>query len=101
MARKTKRKPFVHYSTIWKSVGGGFSNPGESKVCKVGKHKVLVSRADRLDYYGNPVHTATVIRKDGSMGATCRSNGSATFTVEKALQRSGIDVKRSSPKKKR
>lgn len=35
MARKAKRKPFVYYTTIWKSVGGGLSNPGESKVCKV------------------------------------------------------------------
>lgn len=101
MAKNAKRKPFVYYTTIWKSVGGGLSNPGESKVCKVGKHKLLLSRAQRLDYYGNPVHTASVIYKNGSVGATCRSNGSATFTVEKALQRSGIDVKRSSPKKKR
>lgn len=94
MAKNAKRKPYVYYTTIWKSVGGGLSNPGESKVCKVGKHKLLLSRAQRLDYYGNPVHTASVIYKDGSIGGTYRGNGSASLIAEKALQRSGVGVKR-------
>ena len=46
---------FVKRKTIWNSVGGGFSNPGESRVCKIGKHKVLVTRSAKLDRYGNPV----------------------------------------------
>ena len=87
------KKPFVNYSTIWNSVGGGLSNPGEVKICSVGKHKVVLQRADRLDRYGNPVHTATVINKDGSSGASYRSNGSATTIVSKALYKNGVDTK--------
>ena len=85
MAKKEKRKPFVYYTTIWKNIGGGLSNPGESKVCKVGKYKLLLSRAQRLDYYGNPVHTASVISKDGSICGTYRGNGSASLIAEEAL----------------
>ena len=88
-----RRKPYVFRSTIWNSVGGGFSNPGESKVCKVGKHKVLVSRANKLNKYGNPLHTATLIKKDGSLGKSYKSTGSATFVVSQALKRNGIDTK--------
>lgn len=42
MANKQQKgkKPFVYYSTIWNSVGGGFSNPNEKRVCNVCKHKV-------------------------------------------------------------
>lgn len=93
VTKSNKTTPYVNSSTIWKSVGGGFSNPGESKVCKVGKYKVLVSRGDRLDRYGNPVHTATLINKDGSLGASYRSNGSASLVVSRALRRNGIDTK--------
>lgn len=88
------KRPFVKYNTVWKAVGGGFSNPGESKICKVGEHKVLVVRSEKLNRYGNPVHTATVINKDGSLGASCRSTGSATMIVSQALKKSGIDTKR-------
>lgn len=91
--KKTQNRPYVKRSTIWNSVGGGFSNAGEAKVCKVGKHKVLLTRANRLDRYGNPVHTATVINKDGSMGKSYRGNGSATLIVSKALKKNGIDTK--------
>ena len=91
--KTAKQAPYVNSSTIWKSVGGGFSNPGEAKVCKVGKYKVLVSRGDRLDRYGNPVHTATLINKDGSLGASYKSNGSASLVVSRALKRNGIDTK--------
>lgn len=90
----TAKIPHVKYSTIWKAVGGGFSNPGESKVCKVGNHKVLVSRAEKLDRYGNPIHTATVIKKDGSLGASHKSTGSATMVVSQALWKNGIETKR-------
>jgi hypothetical protein len=30
--KKQTTKPYVQYSTIWKGVGGGFSNPGETKI---------------------------------------------------------------------
>ena len=91
---KTKvKKPYVNYSTIWNSVGGGFSNPGESKICKVGKYKVLVSRAERLDYYGNPVHSAVLINKDGTLGKSSKSNGAATNAVMRCFEKNGIDTK--------
>ncbi len=94
MAKQKTKRPYVYRSTIWNSVGGGFSNPCEARVCKVGKYKVLVARSKRLDRYGNPVHTATVINKNGSLGASCRGNGSATYTVECALRKNGIDTKK-------
>ncbi|MGN0807606.1 MAG: hypothetical protein ACI4MN_04065 [Candidatus Coproplasma sp.] len=91
--KASAKKPYVKYSTIWNSVGGGFSNPGQSKIIKVGNHKVLLTRADKLDRYGNPVHTATVINEDGSLGKSYRSNGSATIVVSGALKKSGVETK--------
>lgn len=88
-----KRKPFVYRSTIWKAVGGGLSNPNESKVCKIGKHKVLVSRAARLDRYGNPIHTVTYINSDGSLGVSSRGTGSATLTASQTLKKMGIETR--------
>lgn len=88
-----KKSSYVHYSTIWKSVGGGFSNPGESRVCKVGKHKVLVTRSQRLNKYGNPVYTANVINKNGAVSSTYRGSGSATLIVSNALKKSGVSTK--------
>lgn len=93
MAKATKRKPYVYNSTIWKSVGGGFSNLGESKVFKVGKYKVLVSRDDKLNYSGYPAHTATIINDDGSLGVSYKSPCSASLSVAGALKRNGIDIK--------
>lgn len=96
MAFKTRtstKSPYVKNSTIWKVVGGGYSNPGESKVCKVGKYKVLVSRAECLDSFGNPVHTATLINKDGTLGKSYKSNGSASTVVSNCLKKNGIKTK--------
>ena len=93
-SKSKKRKPFVFYSTIWKGVGGGLSNPGEQRVCKVGKYRVLLERSTRLDYFGNPVHTATLIKRDGTMGKSARSNGSATLVASNALKKNGIETKR-------
>lgn len=87
------KKPYVMRKTIWNSVGGALSNPGESKVCRVGKYKVLVTRSPRLNQNGNPVHTATVINKNGILGASYCSSGSATYTVSKCLKRNGVDTK--------
>lgn len=94
MKKVFSRKPYVKYNTIWNAVGGGLSNSGESRLCKVGKHKVLLSRSTYLDRYGNPIHTAAVINKDGQVVSSYRSNGSATLTVSRALKKSGIDTKR-------
>lgn len=94
MAKSNKStKSFVFRSTIFKSVGGALSNPGESRVCKVGKHKVLVTRAERLDPYGNPIHTAAVIRKDGTVGKAAKTNGGATMAVSEALENVGVGTK--------
>lgn len=84
---------YVKYGTIWKGVGGGLSNPNEAKICKVGKHKVLLTRSSKLNRNGNPVHTATYINKDGSLGKSHRSDGSATLVVSRALKKNGIDTK--------
>ena len=85
MAKKVqKRKPFVYYDTVWKNVGGGSSIPGDTKFCNVGRHKVVVSRGEYLNRYGNPVYTASVLGDDGQVRATSRSSGSATMVVSNA-----------------
>lgn len=91
--RSKKPKQFVQYETIWKSVGGGLSNPGETKICRVGKHKVFAQREERLDRYGNPVYNVTVIKGNGTTGATVRSNGSLTQVVSQALKKEGVETK--------
>ena len=96
--KKKSRKPFVHYSTIWKNVGGGLSYPNESKICKVGNRKILLTRASKLDRYGNPVHTATLINKDGTTGMSYRTNGSATLCVSNLLKKYGVETKHRSYK---
>ena len=95
------KKSYVYYSTIWNSVGGGLSSPNSSKICKVGKHKILLSRNAKLDRYGNPVHVATYINKDGSTGISTRGNGSATWLVSNLLKKKGIDTRRTSLAKRR
>ncbi len=100
MAKK-QSKPYVYYDTIWKGVGGGLSNPGESRICKVGKHTVLLSRANKLDRYGNPIHTASLIKGGRTVGYSAKSNGSATLVVSNMLSKNGIDTKRHSYKNKR
>ena len=84
---------FVYRKTIWNKVGSGFSNPNQSKVFKIGKHKVLLSRSARLDRYGNPVHTATLIKSNGQVGNSYRSNGNATLVVSKMFVKNGIGVR--------
>ena len=91
--KSTNSAPNVRHSTIWNRVGGGFSNPGESRVCKVGRHKVLITRSPYLNKYGTPVHTATLINRDGSLGESYRDTGSATYIVENALKKNGIRTK--------
>lgn len=88
-----KQKPYVQYETIWKSVGGGLSSPGASKICRVGKHKVLVQRDEKLDRNGNPVHTATVFNGQNKSVASARGNGSLTLTVSTALKKAGVETK--------
>jgi hypothetical protein len=97
MAKTKKQKPYVRRSTIWKAVAGEFSNPGQGKLCRIGRHKVLVTRSERLNKYGNPVHTATVVKPDGSFGASHRSAGSATLIVSRALEKNGVATKYDNP----
>ena len=100
-SNKKAQTPYVNYQTLWKGVGGGLSNPGESRVCKVGKHRILVSSSQRLNYYGNPVHTVSVIRPDGTVGRAYRTSGSATTACEQALKSEGIQVRhRTAPRRK-
>lgn len=90
--KDNKKKSFVYSATIRKNVRE-LNNPGESKICKVGKHKVLLTRSNKLDSYGNPVHTAAYINKDGTTGVSYRTNGSAAYAVIRMLKKKNIDVK--------
>ena len=92
-APKQEKQPYVQYSTISKSVGSKSFSPGEIKVCSVGKHKVVVQRHERLDRYGNPVHTAAVVKKGGSLAPSHTGNGSVSTTVSRALGKSGVKTK--------
>lgn len=96
MKNKTKKKntgSYVQRSTVWKAVGGGFSNPGASKIIKVGNHKILLERSEKLNMYGNPVHKATYVDKDGTLGKSYRSTGSATDVVCETLRRNNVAIK--------
>lgn len=92
-----KSKSFVYNDTIRKNVRE-LSYPAESQLCNVGKHKVVVTRSERLDYYGNPVYTATVLDREGGTLGSYRSNGSAALVVQGALKRSGVNVRYRKPK---
>lgn len=87
------KKRFVYNTTISKNVPGALSNPGESKLLKVGSHKVLLSRKERLDKYGNPVHMASVISKNGVSSKPYKSNGGGRHAVAGALRTANISVK--------
>lgn len=100
MARKKARKQFVYRDTIWNSVGGGFGS-ARTELKKVGKHKVLLTRKPRLDYYGNPVHIATYIKKNGDYGKSYQSSGSATMVVSRALKKNGIETKERNKRNKK
>ena len=86
-------KSIVFNNTISKNVPGALSNPNESRVCKVGRHKVLIFRKAKLDYYGNPVHVATYINSDGTPGVTYQSNGGSQHAVRGLFNKKGISVK--------
>lgn len=91
---KPKRRPFVWYKTVWNSVMKVANNPGESATVNVGKHKVKLERSENLNKYGNPVHTATVYNKDGTIASSYRGTGGQHLVTTNALHKAGIDVKK-------
>lgn len=98
--KRANRKPFVYYDTIRNQTRGGLSAPGVKQL-RIGKYRVGIARAPRLDYYGNPVHTAWVYDADGNVLSSYRSNGSAELTVSTALKRCGVETKRKNAGKTR
>ena len=84
---------FVKYSTIKKSVPGALSYPNQSFTCSVGKHKVSVTRASKLDRHGNPVYTANVLGSRGNVISSHRTNGNCHTAVSGALKKAGIKTK--------
>lgn len=99
--KQKARKPFVYYDTIRNQTRGGLTSPGEQKRMRIGKYKVSVERAQRLDRYGNPVHTASVYDDYGRLMSSYRSNGPVEHTVSGALRRIGVETKRKTIKKRR
>lgn len=90
---------YVRDTTIRKNVPTTLNNPGETQICRVGSRRLLLTRGDRLDRYGNPVYTATLMHGNGQLGKSHRSNGSAHYAVTGALKKNGIDVKYQKPTK--
>lgn len=93
MARKKIKRSFVYNETISKNCPGALSNPNQSVLCRIGAHKVNITRGSKLDYYGNPVYTATYINKDGSYGQSYKTNGSCRMAVKGVLNKEKVDVK--------
>lgn len=58
---------------------------GDSRMEKVGKTNVLVSRDNHLDRNGNPVYRAKVLNSDGSFGKEYRTNNSYAGALYYAL----------------
>ena len=98
--KKQTQQSYVQYSTISDSVGSKTFKPGELKVCNVGKHKVIVQKHDRLDRNGKPIHTAAVLKSDGSLHPSHTGN-SINTTVSRALGKSGVKTKWNKTKKAR
>lgn len=94
--RKRKSKPYVRYSTVNKAKNkcNKMSGNGSSDICIVGQHKLLVTRGKNgYDKNGKPVNSATLIRTDGTLGATYRDTTSIAKTLIGALRKNGISVK--------
>ncbi len=90
---KSYKSPLVHLSTIEK-VGSKLKlKPGESKICNVGSHRVVVSWfKKKTGYNERPTYTAQVVKKDRSLGPSF-SSISPSFSIGRAMELSGIKVK--------
>lgn len=89
-----KKEKYVRYQTITNATKGGLPSSGQSKVLRVGSNKVLLSRAEKLDKYGNPVYTASLIKNNGNVESSSKVVGNAELAIERALNKGGIDTKR-------
>ena len=98
--KKAPRKPYVQYLTLSKAVGGGLLYPCEKKLSKVGKHQVLVERGQYLNKYGNPIHTVSILTRNGTVAASCKGVGDPALLTSKALKKMGIDTKYGKKSKK-
>ena len=63
-----------------------FISCGESRIEKVGKDTVLVSRDKHNDINGNGVYRAKVMLPDGSFSKAYRTNNSYATAIWKALR---------------
>jgi len=66
-------------------ISGMSLNSGESKIEKLGKTQVLISRDKYLDRNGNPVYRASVIDASGKTGKLYKSSA-YEYAAEKALE---------------
>ena len=93
---KSKTTTYVQAKTVQKGVKGTLARNGESKLCRIGKHKVIVTGSGR-DKQGRQMHTATLIKENGRLGESYRARGPIVKVVSRALKKNGVEVKR--PKK--
>lgn len=87
------KKKYVYRKTIWNKVGGGLSSPNEKKLVTIHGKKILIERAPRLNYYGNPVHTVSIINNNGQVIKSTKGAGSTTLLVSELLKKVGITTK--------
>ena len=92
-AKRRKVKPFVFNKTVKNNVPNALSYPNQTVLCNVGKHKIVVRRHEKLNYYGNPIYTATYVNKDGTAGASYRTTGTCRLAVDGVLKKHGVSVK--------
>lgn len=88
------KRTYVQEKTLDKGVQGvQLQKRGESKICRVGRHKVVVTNVGK-DKRGRTVHAASVIKPNGKLGETHAGHGSVTKAVSGALRKNGVDVKK-------
>ena len=89
------KKRFIFDKTISKSIrqNGLVPNyPNEKRTGKIGSFKVSVTRANRLNYYGNPVYSAYVEdTKTKKTGYSKSDNHSVA--ISSAIKKTGVNIK--------
>jgi len=95
-----KIKRFIYADTIGNGVYGFDgrnhilpNSPDETKKGKIGNFNVSIRRHKYLDKYGNPLYDVYVFdNRTGKNGFPTGS--SASYQVEKAIKKTGCDIRR-------
>ena len=90
MAKKCQT--YVQYKTVCNSVEKLSNKQGESKVCRVGKHKVIVTKLGK-DKRGRDRHLATLLKENGRLGDSQVASGAPVRAISGTLKKNGVEIK--------